>query len=55
MSYNLDMNKLEKPYLFAYMSQISSKSVKRFKRRSRKYVEQRSLIKIVTMGYSDLN
>ena len=30
MSYNLDLNKLDKPYSDAYMSQISSKSVQRF-------------------------
>ena len=31
-SYNLDLNKLDKPYLDAHMSQISSKSVQRFER-----------------------
>ena len=37
-SYNLDLYKLEKPYLDTYMSQISSKSVQPFKGRSRKCV-----------------
>ena len=36
------------------MSQISSKSVLRFERRSRKCVKRRSLIKIVNIGDSDL-
>ena len=43
MSYNLDLSKFEKPYLDANLSQISSKSVKRFKR-SQKCVQRRPLI-----------
>ena len=31
-SYHLDLNKLELPYLDAYISQISSKSVQQFER-----------------------
>ena len=38
MSYKLDFNKLEKPYLDAYMDQISSKYVQQFDKRSRKCV-----------------
>ena len=43
--YKLDLNKLEKPYLDAYMSQISSKSVQRFERRSRNVFNKDRLLK----------
>ena len=42
-SYKLDLNKLEKPYLHAYTSQFSSKSVQQFES-SQKCVSRRSLI-----------
>ena len=38
MSYKLDFYKLEKPYLDACMSLISSKSVKRYREKSQKCV-----------------
>ena len=49
-----NLNKLDKSYLIAYMSQISSKSVQQFQRRSPKCLLLRSLIKIVNIGHSNL-
>ena len=36
--HKLDLNKLEKPFLDACMSQISSKSVQHFERKSKMYL-----------------
>ena len=46
--FNLDLDKLEKPYLVAYMSHNSSKFVKRFERSQKWLKQQRLLIKIIT-------
>ena len=45
MAYNLDLNKLEKPYCDAYISQIPLISVQPFERS-----QNRSLIQIVNIA-----
>ena len=50
MLYKLDLNKLEKPYLNAYVSQISSKCVQRFER-SQTNKQKMCLTKIVNLNH----